>query len=561
LSAADKGVEEARNRLLRRADWRFLLPDASPARTVCFVDGELSGATELISHRVLEAEALANCNCELAVAVDADAATLRSAWAALRPGGVCYTEWSRAGVWGTSAVRQRLSGAGFESVTCFAPWPRPVRRLPSAWVPLEAAGPLRHLVTRGAAGRSWARRFLEGLRRAAWIVRTRLGQGSPICAVARKPSTEAAHHPGGEPAPQPELLEEIRHRWEGWGLGPRPSTLSWILLTSGRRSINKVVRLVFAGSDRPRLVLKMPRVAEAAAGLAREASVLRELQSSGREIRGVPKLLFEGVRAGVPTIVETALPGVPLPTRLRRETYRDLALLGTDWLVAFAGQAEAHPPTAWHSRLIDTTVGTFEASFGGVVDPGLVRESAAVLATLGPLPIVCEQRDFSPWNLLISSEEELQVLDWESAEPQGLPVMDLVYFTSHLAFYLAGARTPERCRECYRETLWASTFTGAVRQECQERYAERVGVRAADIAPLRLLCWMVHSRSEYRRFAADIGGVPQPTQLRQSLFLSLWEEELQDLLQTGPLGPSRGRGIQPPRRELERGGSAHGLVK
>jgi hypothetical protein len=545
MSAANKSAEEVRNQLLRRADWRFLLPDASPARTVCFVDGELARVTELISHRVLEAEAVANGNCDLAIAVDAGAATLRSAWAALRPGGVCYTEWSRAGVWGTRGVRRRLSGAGFETVTCFAPWPRPLRRLPSAWVPLEAAVPLRHLVTMGGAGRSWAQRLLEGLRRTAWIVRTRFGLGSPICAVARKPSTEAAHHPAEDPAAQPELLEEIRHRWEGWGLGPRPSTLSWLLLTSGKRSINKVVRLVFAGSDRPRLVLKMPRVAEAAAGLAREASVLRELQSSGQEIRGVPRLLFEGVRAGVPTILETALPGVPLPRRLCRETYRDLALLGTDWLVAFAGQAEALPPAVWHNRLVDTVVRTFEASFGSVVDPELLRESAAILGTLGPLPIVCEQRDFSPWNLLINSEQELQVLDWESAEPQGLPVMDLVYFTSHLAFYVAGAHTPECWRECYRETLQPSTFTGAVGQECQERYAERVGVRAADIAPLRLLCWMVHSRSEYRRFAADIGGVPQPAQLRRSLFMSLWEEELRSLLQTDSLGSSRLRGNQP----------------
>ncbi len=545
MSAANKGTEEVRNRMLRRADWRFLLPDASPARTVCFVDGDLARVTELISERVSEGEALAGGNCDLAIAVDADAATLRSAWASLRPGGAFYSEWSRVGALGPRAVRQRLSGAGFEAVTCFAPWPRPVGRLPSAWVPLEMGAPLRYLVARKGGARSWTQRVFEGTRRTAWAIRTRFGVGSPICAIARKPFPAIAQPVAGEPPPHADFLEEIRDQWEEWGLGPRPSTLSWLLLTSGRRSINKVVRLVFAGSDRPRLVLKMPRVADAAAGLVREAKVLHELQSSRRTIAGVPKLLFEGVRAGVPTLVESALLGVPLPTRLSRRTYRDLALLGTDWLAAFAGRAEVLPPTAWQDRLVDTTIRTFEATFGSVVDPTLIRESADVLGTLGPLPIVCEQRDFSPWNLLIGSGDELQVLDWESAEPQGLPLMDLVYFTTYLSFYVEGARTPERYRQCYRETLQDSTFTGSVRRECQERYAERVGVPRTDIAPLSLLCWMLHSRSEYRQFATDIGAVPGPSQLRRSLFVSLWEEELRGLLQARPLGSQRGYTIQP----------------
>jgi hypothetical protein len=276
----------------------------------------------------------------------------------------------------------------------------------------------------------------------------------------------------------------------------------------------------------------MARVAQAAAGLAQEAKVLRELQSSGRLMQGIPRLLFDGIRAGVPTLVETALIGVPLRTRLSRVTYRDLALLGTDWLVELAGRADVFPPTAWQSRLVDTAIQTFEATFGPAVDPALVRESAKLLGTLGPLPLVCEQRDFSPWNLLIGSRGELQVLDWESAEPRGLPLMDLVYFTTYLSFYVEGARTRERHLECYRDTLQPSTCTGSVVQECQERYADRVGIRQTDIGPLRLLCWMVHSRSEYQHFVTEIGGVPGPGQLRRSLFLRLWEEELRALVGT-----------------------------
>jgi hypothetical protein len=37
---------------------------------------------------------------------------------------------------------------------------------------------------------------------------------------------------------------------------------------------------------------------------------------------------------------------------------------------------------------------------------------------------------------------------------------------------------------------------------------------------------MLHSRSEYRRFVADVAGTPEPTLLRRSVFVRFWEEEL-----------------------------------
>jgi aminoglycoside phosphotransferase (APT) family kinase protein len=35
-----------------------------------------------------------------------------------------------------------------------------------------------------------------------------------------------------------------------------------------------------------------------------------------------------------------------------------------------------------------------------------------------------EQRDFGPWNLLVTPAGQIAVLDWESAEVDGLPALD-----------------------------------------------------------------------------------------------------------------------------------------
>jgi len=56
--------------------------------------------------------------------------------------------------------------------------------------------------------------------------------------------------------------------------------------------------------------------------------------------------------------------------------------------------------------------------------------------------------------------------------------------------------------------------------------AAAVGLDAGSLQALRLLTWLVHARSEYRRLWADAGGPPGRAALRSSLFVALWEEEL-----------------------------------
>ena len=100
--------EDVRNRLLRRADWRFLLPDPWPARSICFASGPLAVAVELISSQL--ADIHEGHDCDLAVAVDPNMDTLMSAWNALRAGGSCYTEWYAPLAGGLRSIR-RLLGA------------------------------------------------------------------------------------------------------------------------------------------------------------------------------------------------------------------------------------------------------------------------------------------------------------------------------------------------------------------------------------------------------------------------------------------------------------------
>ncbi len=531
MTVADLQRERDPNRLLRRADWRFLLSNPQPVKSICFAHGLLAEAVALISDHLVEPHHSPPGDCDLAVAVNPDPATLRAAWTALHPGGMCYSEWYSPLTGGPEGVRRRLEAAGFTGVTCYWPWPWPDRGSPLFWLPIEAPEALHYFLTTRPRAPSMMLRARSMVFQALWHLGLHARLIVPICVTARKSMAVEA----GADA---NLLDTIRAEWSAWDLGLTPKRLSWLLLTGGQSSINKVVGLVFADSDRqPRMIVKWPRVPESIPALAQEAATLQAVQTlRPRGMPGVPRVIFFRECTGRTALGETVLKGQPLFTLVRPDNYRDLALKVTDWLADLAGHAPSHSRTDWWNRLIETALTDFEQSFGIVLDPSRLRETRAILSTLGDLPLVCEHRDCSPWNVLVGAGGDLILLDWESAELRGLPSLDLIYFLTYMAFFLDCAMESGRFRESYREALNPTTFTGQVQAECEQRYCERIGLDPATLRPLRLLVWLIHSQSEYKQFVAEAAGRPKPATLRRSLFVSLWEEELRhasDAVETG----------------------------
>jgi aminoglycoside phosphotransferase (APT) family kinase protein len=164
-----------------------------------------------------------------------------------------------------------------------------------------------------------------------------------------------------------------------------------------------------------------------------------------------------------------------------------------------------------------------------VVDRGLLREGEGIVRAIGALPPVPEQRDFGPWNLLVTSAGELAVLDWESAELDGLPALDLLYYLAYASFNVDHAQDRESRVGSYRRSLDPSTSTGTVRRDCLARYLDALGLDSTSLAPLRALVWLIHAQSDYRHAAADTGGPPPPAVLARSLFLGLWTEEVRHI--------------------------------
>ncbi|HET9464104.1 MAG TPA: hypothetical protein VFO71_01120 [Gemmatimonadales bacterium] len=521
MLAGPEPPERELNPRLRRSDWRFLLPSPRPRRALCRAGETLADAVAAVAREVITVGSGADC--DLVVAEDPDQLVLAELHAALRPGGACYTEWhSLAG--GARRVERVLRAAGFVQVTCYRRWPSSAA-LPIYWIPCGARGATAYVRARRRLRGGRLRRLIAGARqRARDLIHGRYG--SPICAVALR----AGSSPGDELAP----AAWLRSSWPEWALGPTPEELSTLLVTGGPRSVSKVVLLAFAEpSPTPLVAIKAPRVEGAAAGIRREGAVLKGLAARrSSPVPGAPRVLFSRETDGVPLVGETALAGRPLESLLAPRTLGSWSLKVAGWLAALAKGSPTLPASHWRDAIVEPMLSRFVEQFGGVVDPDLLRQTESIVRRIGALPAVPEQRDFGPWNLLVSPAGEIAVLDWESGEVDGLPALDLLYYLAYASFNVDRAHDHESRVASYRRSLDPATPTGTVRRNCLAHYLGAAGLDPVNLAPLRVLLWLIHAQSEFRHAAADVGGPPASSVLARGFFLALWAEEVRQVSQS-----------------------------
>jgi len=421
----------------------------------------------------------------------------RRDWRFLLAGGKLLDGWRLPRLGGARRARRRLQANGFEDVRVYwaGPWPH---RPPQFWLPLDSPEAVRYLLKsrqRGSAVSAvlrWLWRFAKGA-----------GLLAPIHVVGRPPGA----------APDDEL--------------PLSPSARLLLLTGGHRSINKAVGLAFeSGIETPSAAVKFARVAEAEPGLEREAAVLRRLNAERPALPGVPGLRGEGRRDGRLALVEEAMEGCSMLDVIDPGNFEELAMGVTRVLIELGRGGGAADPR-WRERLVEEPLGWFERAFEPVLEPEAIATARDLLSGIGePAPAI-EHRDCSPWNVLLTAAGESILLDWEAAEPEGLPVLDLVYFLANCAFVLDHSIESGRTRESYAQSLDPSTPHGRVASKAIDEYLTALEIIPDDFRRLRLLCWIVHSRSDYRHLQLETPGTPTPDALRGSVFLGLIEEELQ----------------------------------
>ena len=239
-------------------------------------------------------------------------------------------------------------------------------------------------------------------------------------------------------------------------------------------------------------------VAKLGGGARGEARALRELAGAARSASAnVPSLLSEGTLGALPLIVESPVPGSPVPTSLRGSPDRARTVLGAvaSWLDAW--NAATLTPRVFEradaERLVLEPARSLSPSLadGGAYLSWLDHLCESCVGT--EIPFVAAHNDLTAANILVDDRNGLGIVDWEEASASCLPLGDLVYAAADLAAAGDGYRD--------RPAAFASAFEheGTFAESTRALLASAVRARGLDAPGVDLCfqaCWLRHARNE-----------------------------------------------------------------
>lgn len=329
-------------------------------------------------------------------------------------------------------------------------------------------------------------------------------------------------------------LTFLSENWQKLGLNAAesPEQLSSVLVTPRFQASSHVVFiLMHKERSEPVLVAKVNRLPGHSPSLEREHANLVRIQSSRPGGFGsIPRsVAFERYR-GHQLLVQTALVGYQMdPDTVRRDLAGCVSSV-VDWLVEVheASFVSNTADSDWFERLVQRPLCYFQQTIElNKEEIRLVRRTEELLASLrnANLSLGFEHGDLSHPNVMRLRSGGPGVVDWEQADPRGLPICDLFFFLAYAAFALHRSREKENHlaaiqQAFFRRDSWARPYI--------EEYAERFQLAGSVLAPLFVLCWFRYLVGQLMRLSA----APDPQAriqdetiqwLRKNRYYGIWQ--------------------------------------
>ncbi|MGH2995982.1 MAG: phosphotransferase [Gaiellaceae bacterium] len=286
-------------------------------------------------------------------------------------------------------------------------------------------------------------------------------------------------------------LELERHRWGLSAPGAFPS--------------QKVLFFLFEdGAEKPEHIVKITRDPALNSRLEKEWRALTLLQEE-RLGASLPRPAFSGRHAGLAVVGETAIDGVPFRERTRATPDCPYAQAAADWLVEL-GASTAHPPAGGAPAVAAALEGLL-GEFAGIYEleeahERFLAEQVDTLAQSGNgLPLVFQHGDPGPWNLLVTPEGKPVFLDWEAAEPEGMPLWDLFHFLRSYGLAVSRAAGTHDAVRSFAQHYLADSALSPLFVEATRRACADTGLAPRLVEPLFYLCWMHRALKEATRLA------------------------------------------------------------
>jgi hypothetical protein len=279
----------------------------------------------------------------------------------------------------------------------------------------------------------------------------------------------------------------------------------WGLLASGDYNQKKVLVFLFERhSKTPQYVVKMTRHPAYNRRLENEWRALTLLSDQPiDEWYTLPNPAFFGVENEIAILGQTAVSGAPLRRVSKGAADCPHAGAVLDGLVKL-GAATAHRSpdgSQQAARSLDALLEQFSLKYRpphGQQD-FLAKQIDAIRREGADLPLVFAHGDAGTWNVLVTAEDRVAILDWEAFDHHGMPLWDLFYFArSHMVLASRSSGTHNALKAFNRYGL-ADSAHSKLLAEIVARFCDATGLSRTMVEPLWHMCWMHRAVKESLR--------------------------------------------------------------
>jgi Phosphotransferase enzyme family len=297
--------------------------------------------------------------------------------------------------------------------------------------------------------------------------------------LAGWPEVTVATRNGGVPYVVAAALEQLSHA----------EPVDWFLVCGQSDDLGRVAFVLFPhGADRPRWIVKFARVPGYSEPFDREERAFAAVAAAGgAAATHAPR--FEGRFEvdGLAASIESAAVGRRLSSLLRSTGSRSAKLrivqAVAEWIVTLGTETRRTEVGPELDRLRDEVL------------PAWPDAPSDLLAGLAEVPLVLQHNDLGIWNL-VGDASGFTAVDWEDANPAGLPLWDLWYFLADALCLLdRGGDSPEAFTRLFRGDAPGS----AELFRWTRTAVEALAVPPETVGRLATLCWLHHGLSHVAR--------------------------------------------------------------
>jgi hypothetical protein len=422
----------------------------------------------------------------------------------LAPDGHVYMELAgRRGDRTGHRLRDALARHGFGDAQPL--WLTPRRGELRAAAPAGDADVRRYLIGQGLHRPESSTGLVDKLGRALGGTHPRASHRPGLLVGPSGPPDSPSPPGGGEGGPVPRFVADLAGE-----AGVELTGFRWGLSARGRYRSRKVLLLLFRpGDGAPEYVVKLSREPNLNHRLENERGALLRLQEDGIGTAGTyPRVEFAGYHGGLAVLGERALAGVPFDRASTGTAACPYARSAVDSLIDLAAATAARSPAGpggpggpgdGLSQFLDA----YERIYAPGPDERACLADQVARLESAALPAVFQHGDPGTWNLLGMPGDRVAFLDWEAADPQGMPLWDLFHFFRSFGVLAARRAGTRSALDGFARQFLADTPVSRLLADSMDLYTRRVPL-AADLAgPLLLTGWMYRALKEGARLRPD----------------------------------------------------------